>query len=1387
VFRRTISALVVTLILTSILPSAFNIQPIKTESPIVTVPEESAAMQGTRSLASQEPPPTEWNKTYGGMGDDEALSMVRSSDGGYALAGYANSSGAGDYDFWLVRTDSAGNALWNRTYGGTNTDQAYDLVQTVDGGYALAGVTLSFGFGAGKGDFWLVKTDASGNAQWNKTYGGTGRDGAYGGLVQTADGGYALAGYTNSFGAGSYDFWLVKTDASGTMQWNKTYGGTHEDVAYSLVQTADGGYALAGDTYSFGAGDCNSWLVKTGASGNAQWNKTYGGTNHDEVLALVQTGDGGYALAGYTDSFGAGFYDFWLVKTGASGNAQWNKTYGGTDYDEALALVQTEDGGYALAGLTSSFGAGSYDFWLVKTDASGNAQWNQTYGGTGGDYANALVQTLDGGYALAGLTDSCGAGSYDFWLVKTGPRTAPKFKMDDWVQTTANINVREGPGLGYTIIRTMPLGTIGQVIGGPAEADGFVWWNVSYNAGVTGWSAENWLELHVDEEPTCVVGLQQNGVKISEVGVWEFFDIYVGDSTGITGIKQVRFSSDNVRDGYPTGEWTDWFDWAISSKDWNATTKIKRWAFDTPGYKEVWAEVKDAIDQTAFGLATIFVPAPALPVLTSPLIITPVKDIYNVGDSLEAKFTIKNIGGVPITLDVLTVGGRLNGFIPPEGAPDFTFQAITLQPNEPYQYQGSLTLTQTGNYRFFVAYYIKNPTSDEERLLGENKWNTCVELGEGLTHTDRVRNIVVYEEGTIPEEVSQLSQRINLWINRKKQLPAYLIDPKVSWAGSVWITVSSVWTDAQEEYDESWQAGVDHDVISQIEAIYARSSLDRGDINRAREHLQSSLLHYKVSNRYFCAAAQVYDRNMEEAIVTVKEALSWITLGLTLANPAAGKFASYVFMIPKFIAEVELVGEDQATIKAIFELTFKFLFSEIENPELGGRTLQNYLNNKVGKLTFPVLQGIFANNEALQFHLSQALKRIVTWETGWLSNKILNELSKQFQSDTYTEFSPVELRVYDSEGKTTGVMNGSVRHEISRSFYRNGTITIFFPPDSHTCEVLGKEEGTYGLNWTHVEDGNITCFTATGIPTSPNATHQYTVDWNALSVSEEGVTVLVDAEGDGVVDRILSSDSKLTGEEFIEKTSPTYPTYALTIIASEGGTTAYPPPGTYACSANSTAQVTATPDKGYVLDYWELDSVNVGSSNPCTVLMQGNHTLNASFRLGIYDIAVTNVSSSKTVVGQGYSLNVSVTVANPGDFTETFVIVYANDTVIGLRTVTLTNGTTAVLTFAWNTTDNVKGNYTISAYAEPLPLEINIADNNQTGGIVYVGIPGDVNGDAKVDVKDVYKVALAYGTSLEGPNPPGRIYNPNCDIDSNGKVDAKDYYIVCKHYGETTP
>jgi len=363
---------------------------------------------------AQGAPSEVWNKTFGDTNDDVGESVQQTTDGGYIIAGYTASYGAGSFDVWLIKTDSSGNEIWDKTFGGISSDEGRSVQQTTDGGYIIAGWTYSYG--AGGADVWLIKTDSSGNEVWNKTFGGTDTDNdrAYS-VQQTTDGGYIIAGWT-----GSYFFfhvWLIKTDSSGNEVWNKTFSGGNGDNAYSVQQTTDGGYIIAGWGVSY---DCDVWLIKTDSSGNEIWDKTFGGTTRSDVAYSVQqTTDGGYIIAGYTASYGAGSYDFWLIKADSSGNEVWNKTFGGGDFDGGYSVQQTTDGGYIIAGLTISYGADSADVWLIKTDSSGNEVWNKTFGGTSSnDLGYSVQQTTDGGYIIAGYTDSYGAGSDDVWLIK---------------------------------------------------------------------------------------------------------------------------------------------------------------------------------------------------------------------------------------------------------------------------------------------------------------------------------------------------------------------------------------------------------------------------------------------------------------------------------------------------------------------------------------------------------------------------------------------------------------------------------------------------------------------------------------------------------------------------------------------------------------------------------------------------------------------------------------------------------------------------------------------------------------------------------------------------------------------------------------------------------
>lgn len=424
-------------------------------------------------------PVIEWQNNIGGSLEDRLFSVAQTADGGYVMGGYSKSGISGDKteictgfdDFWVVKVNSAGVLVWENTIGGTSYDEIISLAATPDGGCVLGGRSASNISGDktensnGGSDYWVLKINNTGGIEWQNTIGGSLTDDLHS-ISPTSDGGYILGGFSESNisgdktenSRGNFDYWVVKLNAAGNIDWQKTLGGSDYDNLWSVKQTTDGGYIVGGYSSSNISGDKTEnatgydyWVVKLNSTGGIEWQNTIGGSSIDYLCSLAQTTDGGYIVGGYSysdisgdktqNSFGDG--DYWVVKLNSSGTIQWQNTVGGNAQERMTYVAQTPDGGYILGGDSESGISGNktentngfFDYWLVKLNATGTIQWQNSIGGNGGDTYPYMALTSDGGYILGGSSDSNisgdktenSNGNLDFWIVKlsgTGQRIA---------------------------------------------------------------------------------------------------------------------------------------------------------------------------------------------------------------------------------------------------------------------------------------------------------------------------------------------------------------------------------------------------------------------------------------------------------------------------------------------------------------------------------------------------------------------------------------------------------------------------------------------------------------------------------------------------------------------------------------------------------------------------------------------------------------------------------------------------------------------------------------------------------------------------------------------------------------------------------------------------
>ena len=369
----------------------------------------------------------QFQKKYESTNASRAYSVNLTKDGGFILAGSYDVSGLLSAEYYVVKLDANGDTIWANTYGPTvdttiasNRDgagnEAYDIIQTFDSGYMLVGEAHAFG--SGSSDIFALELTQNGDTVWTKTYGGINSDYSYK-VIQLKDSGYILSGYTETYGLGIRDVYLLRLNKRGDTLWAKAYGGNGIDGSNDMVQTKDGGFVVVGNTFSFGEGVSDIYIIKVNALGALQWANAYGGSLNDFGNAITETSDSGFVITGSTESFGSGQRDVYLLKIDSIGNLIWSKAMGGTENESGKSIVELPNKDLIVFGNTRSFGKGFEDYYLIKLNSLGDTIMTKTYGGISIDFGESIKQTNDKGFIMAGYTNSFNTWNYDIYLVKT--------------------------------------------------------------------------------------------------------------------------------------------------------------------------------------------------------------------------------------------------------------------------------------------------------------------------------------------------------------------------------------------------------------------------------------------------------------------------------------------------------------------------------------------------------------------------------------------------------------------------------------------------------------------------------------------------------------------------------------------------------------------------------------------------------------------------------------------------------------------------------------------------------------------------------------------------------------------------------------------------------
>lgn len=356
-----------------------------------------------------------WKKNFIVKRSEIAYSIAVTPTDNYLMAGRIQSKGTDNFDAWVVKLDSNGNVLWEKTFGGKDYDVAQNITVTPTGEYLIVGTTQSKG--AGGFDAWVIKLDKNGEKIWDKAFGGKKKDEVYS-IKVTPKGEYIVVGYTYSKGAGYSDVWVIKLNKNGRKIWDKTYGGEKVDFAYSAVVTPDNEYLVAGRTHSQGLGYSDIWVIKLDKNGKKIWDRTYGGRRADRAYDITMTHKGEYIVVGDTNSQGEARRNAWVVKIDKKGEKIWDKVLGDGAYSTIRSVLMLPTEECIIAGHIYPRGTGQADAWIAKLDKNGNKLWDKTFGGAARDRASSIIATPTGEYLMIGRTESKKPNENTLWLMK---------------------------------------------------------------------------------------------------------------------------------------------------------------------------------------------------------------------------------------------------------------------------------------------------------------------------------------------------------------------------------------------------------------------------------------------------------------------------------------------------------------------------------------------------------------------------------------------------------------------------------------------------------------------------------------------------------------------------------------------------------------------------------------------------------------------------------------------------------------------------------------------------------------------------------------------------------------------------------------------------------